>query len=149
MDSSHFVHFSLPSSTSAFLQSQAHRCFIFTWSQSRRLCNFSDLWEIGAGPCYILMGALVSHCPNPCIFLDCIVSLLWCTDLYQVIQRELVQLIWCTVFSWFKERSLLYYLSYIHRLSLSTGFIYCTHRNSLWWQPGHYLWQCLARLPLP
>lgn len=81
---------------------------------------------------------------------SCLITLsVWC-DVQTCIKsyRELVQLIWCTVLCWFKELSL-YYLSFIHRLALSSAFIYHAHRSSLWCQPGHYLWQCLVRLPLP
>ena len=85
------------------------------------------------------------HTPTSCL----ITLSVWC-DVQTCIMsyRESDQLIWCTVFSWFKEAGFSYF-SYIQRLTLSAAFIYYAHRSSLWCQPGHYLWQCLVRLPLP
>lgn len=81
---------------------------------------------------------------------SCLITLSVCRDVQTCIKsyRQLAQLIWCTVLCWFKELGW-NHLSYIHRLVLSTAFIYYAHRSRLWCQLGHYLWQCLVRLPLP
>lgn len=120
-------------------------CFLFcalttgVLAQRRRSGRKSGA---GSGVLKTSGGALFSLFTLP---IDYSLRVLWCTRLCPFIQ--LVWLIWCAVSPWFKEQAL-YCLGYIRRLSLSAAFIYYAPRSSLWCHPGHYLRQCLVRLPL-
>lgn len=90
-------------------------------------------------------------CRHACILLDYFVSSLWCTDLYQVMQSVgLVDLMHCLAAD-LKSRA---HVSSATSSSSSSSpcqllrFITPTG-GGLWYQPGHYLWQCLARLLSP
>lgn len=150
------VHFPLSSPTSVVFTVMSAQVFYFNTvtrpqTQSSRLLYCSDLLGIGTR---VSVGCVKSvwelwFCAAH-TSASCLITLSVWRDVQTCIKsyRVLVQLIWCTILCWFKELGL-YYLSYIHRLALSAGVIYYAHRSSLWCQPGHYLWQCLVRLPLP